>query len=300
MRLKYILYLSIAIAAGCLIYMTIRLFPEGILEKALPEVQSINVEMIKIVGDRADIDMMIVVYNPTPFSFSVDSMSYLIGLGDQEALRSRSPKRFRIVAKDTASIILSFSVNIKRLLSTVEKLYAEGKDRAYYTLVVTLHDVPEFMKRDSLNFRIRRMAPIVIPPRIRLRKMDVDKTERSSLIADIEVEIVNKNAFSFGLEDVEYMLQIDDDDWLRGTETDGFYVPSRGSEIAVFPIEIKPLETGKTALDMTTKGDDATYAFKMNANIISDFKIFSHSRIQLQANGKLKELTGDVQRDQTE
>jgi len=287
MRLKYIFYLSIVLAAGYLMYTLVRLFPEKILGKALPEIQSVNVEVIRVVGDRADVDMKIVVYNPTPFSLSIDSLSYLVYLGSRETVRSRQPERFHIVAKDTAAIYLSLSVNIKTLLSTGGQFEAEGKDNAYYTLVVTLHDVPEFINRDSLNFRIRKMAPVVIPPRIRLRKVDVEKSGH----ADIEVEVVNKNAFSFGLDDLEYMLQIDDNDWLKGTETGGFYVPAMGSDVAVLPIEIKP------SFDAFAKEDDATYDFRMNATIISDFKILSHSRIQLQADGKLKDLTGGGRRD---
>lgn len=289
--LKILLFLIIAVAVGYFIYFFIRLLSdETIREKIIPEARKIKIDMIRLYEDRADIEMTVVISNPVPVSLTIDSLSYRIFLAEEEIVNSTVPGRVEIKPNDTASTVLSFSVDDQKLLSIAERMEAAGKDSAEYRVKATLHDIPEFLGKDSLNFQFRKILPLIIPPQISVKKIDVEKIGLSSVNANIELEIVNKNAFSFGFDNITYMLKIGNNDWVKSSGESSFYAPAKGTERALFPLEVNPGEAAKAIFELFTKGEDVSYGFRMRANVISDLEMLEDSPVELEAGGKLQDL----------
>lgn len=298
---KIIFSVIVVVLLAGLIYLIVRFHPSDkeVADYVMPQIQLVQMQITSLTADRADMQMNVVIDNPAPIGLHIDSLYYIVSIEDNEVVESTYPDAVQIEANDTTSISLPLTIYYDTLQSVLDALEQQGKDSVVYKISATIFSDMDIIPEDKIEVEVEKLLPLIKPPEIDVTDLSVEDVGFSGATIVVEALVDNKNVYSLSFEDMDYSLQIEDNEAIEGHKSEVINIPAKDSAQVTIPVEIDFKEMGKGLIDLIRKGDDLTYNFILKTALVSDEHILQESEITLNATGSLKELK-EVVKEQKE
>lgn len=148
--------------------------------------------------------------------------------------------------------------------------------------------------KDKLNMSVEKRLPLIRIPEIEIKDLQVNDLGLSGAKLNVEALVKNKNVFPISFRDMDYSVEIEENDPVEGHKPGTVHIPAKGAATITVPAELDLKEMGKSLVDLIRKGGDVSYNFDMNTEMVSDAEIMKDSEIRLNASAKLKTVVDAV------
>ncbi|QCR22557.1 LEA type 2 family protein [Pontibacter sp. SGAir0037] len=283
------LLIGLIVLAG-IIYAIVRFkkSDKSIADYVVPELRVANIQITNLTGEKADMQMSMIIDNPAPVGIRIDSLHYIIYIEDNEVARTTYPDSLQIEASDSTSFSLPLTLYFNKLQRIFNTYEEQGRDSVNYKIHATIFSDMAVIPKDKLNIDIEKRLPLIYPLKLEVADIGVENLSFSGATLKTDIVIRNKNAFALGFRDMSYSVQLEDNESVDGSKPGTVNIPPKSSTTISIPAEVNFKEMGKNLIDLIRKGDDVQYNFQLNTELISESDILQNSKINLNASGSLK------------
>ncbi|MGV3586019.1 MAG: LEA type 2 family protein [Adhaeribacter sp.] len=265
-----------------------------IVDYVVPELKLAQIQVTNLTAEKADMKMNMLLDNPGPVGFSLDSLFYTVSIEGNEIARTTYPDSLRLEARDSTTVELPLTIYHDKLADLLKRLEQEGRDSATYAINATIFTDMALIPKDKLNMKIEKRLPVIRIPEIKVTDIKMKDVGLRGATMVVETSIKNKNVYPMRFTDMNYRVQVDNNGWMEGSKPGTINIPAKSTAPLTIPLEIKLKEMGKNALDLIRKGTDVHYDLRMNTKLASDAQVLKESKISLTSSGKLKTVVDAV------
>ena len=282
---------GIVILAGIL-YLIIYFQRPGneVADKVVPQLELAHMQITSLTAERADMQMNMIIDNPAPVGFNIDSLSYTISIEGHNLINSTYPDPLQLEANDTTMVSLPLTIYYDKLQSVLDKLEEEGRDSVDYKINATIFSDAALIPNDEFELEVEKKMPLIRIPEIRVTDLSVENLSFSGALIQVETFIVNENVFPIGFEDMHYSFQLEDNETIEGHKPEAVSIEAKDSATITIPVELNFKEMGKGLIDLIKEGGDLQYDYWLRTTLTSDAHMLEDSEMILNASGTLKEL----------
>jgi LEA14-like dessication related protein len=213
-------------------------------------------------------------------------MKYKVSLFDKAYLQSQ--RYIGMLLRGYGTDTLDFSLKIP-YVTIIKDLKAERKkgDSASYSINISLQYSTALGKAEM---PITKSAKIKIPqpPELEVVEIKYKKVHLKSILADAKIKIINYSDVNLSIKEMSYSMKILEQGNLQGTYTEPIHIKPNGTTYINLPIEINPINLGKTIFEMIINKDTYDYTLTMNAILESTDLLKESFHIDLIKNGKME------------
>jgi len=267
---------------------------KSVADYVVPELKMGQMQVTNLTAEKADMKMNMLIDNPAPVGFSVDSLYYTVSIEGNEIARTTYPDSLRLEARDSTTVELPLTLYHDKLADVLKSLEQQGRDSALYTINATIFTDMALIPKDKLNMKVEKRLPLIRIPEIHVTDIKMKDVGFKGATMVVETSIKNDNVFPIRFSDMNYRVQVDNNGWMEGSKPGTVNIPAKGTTTMTIPMDVKLKEMGKNALDLIRKGTDVHYDFRMNTKLASDSQVLKESNIALNSSGQLKTVIDAV------
>lgn len=257
----------------------------------VPKISFQQMQLTNLTPERADVKMRMIIDNPGPIGFKIDSLFYIISIADQEVARTTYPDTLRLKAKDSTELTLPLTLYYDKLKNVTDRLANQGQDSVMYRVNATIFSTTKLIPKDKFNLKVEKKLPLVTVPDVKITNLKVNDLKLKGATMQVEAAVRNRNVFPISFKDLAYSVQIEDNEAVEGTKPGVVNIPAKGSSSFTIPVQLTFKEMGKTVLDIIREGKDVNYNVKLKTELTSESDIIKNSKINMNTTGKLKTIT---------
>lgn len=155
------------------------------------------------------------------------------------------PDAVQLETNDTTTISLPLTAYYDTLESVLEALEQQGKDSVVYKINATIFSDMDIIPKGKFDVEVEKLLPLIRIPEINVTDLSVEDIGFSGTTLVMEALVNNKNVFPFGFEDMDYSLQIEDNEVIEGHKFGVINVSAKDTAQVTIPVEIDFWEMGK-------------------------------------------------------
>lgn len=285
------LVIGLAVLAG-IIYTVVKFkrSDKKVADYVVPKLSLTQMQLTNLTADRADVKMKMIIDNPAPIGFTIDSLYYVVSIADQEVARTTYPDTLRLDAKDSTKVTLPLTLYYKKLKNVTDKLAQQGQDSVMYQVNATIFSATKLLPQDKFNLKVEKKLPLVTVPEVKITDLKVNDLKLKGATMQVSATVQNRNVFYLGLKDLAYTVKIEDNEPVEGNKPGTIDIPAKGTANFTIPVELTFKEMGKTLVDLIKEGKDVNYNMQLKSELVTKSDILQDSKINLNTTGKLKTL----------
>lgn len=256
----------------------------------LPRLTIAHVNITNLAAEKVDMQLGLLIDNPSPVSLRADSLFYRVYIAGNEIMKTTYPDPVELEAGDSATVSLPLTIYHDRLLELLNRLEQEGRDSAEYKIVVTVFSDSKLIPDQGLDVDLKKDLPVIKLPEVKLTDLKIDKAGIPESTIAVALRVYNGNRFPLGFRKMNYRLQIDDNEALEGSKQEDVHIPAGDTVSVAVPVSIDLGGMGESFIDLIREGQDLSYRFTMNSEVISNLKPLNNSKLQLEMTGNLQDI----------
>ncbi len=260
----------------------------------VPKLTLTQMQLTNLTAQRADVKMKMIIDNPAPVGFSIDSLYYVVSIAGQEVARTTYPDSLRLEAKDSTQVTLPLTLYYDKLKELTDRLANEGQDSVTYRVNATIFSTTKLIPKDKFNLQVEKKLPLVTVPEIKITDLKVKDLKFKGATLQVETAVRNRNVFALGFKDMSYTIKIEDNEAIEGSKPGTVNIPAKGTATFTIPVQLTFKEMGKTLIDLVKEGKDVSYDLKLRTELVSQSNLIKDSKINLSSSGKLKTVLDAV------
>ncbi|MDQ3291040.1 MAG: LEA type 2 family protein [Bacteroidota bacterium] len=260
----------------------------------VPKLTMTSMQLTNLTAERADVKMGMIIDNPAPIGFTIDSLFYTVSIADQQVARTTYPDTLRLEAKDSTKLTLPLTLYYDKLKEVTDRLAQQGQDSVNYRVNATIFSKTKLIPKDKFNLTVEKRLPLVTIPEVKITDIKINDLKFKGATMQVEAMVRNRNVFALGLKDMAYTMKIEDNEPIEGNKPGTIDIPAKGTTNFTIPVELTFKEMGKTIIDFVKEGKDLSYNLKLNTEVVTKSNILRDSKINLTSSGKLKTVLDAV------
>lgn len=240
--------------------------------------------------DKTTLDFEMIIDNPMPVGFTIDSFTYEVSIADYAVFRSTYPKTIDFEGNDSNFIMLPITMYMDTLTYVLDSLKMSGTDstmygvKGYFYAEIPLLDERKFEYDQEVKAPLYKM-PVTRIKDWHLKDLDLGETE---LVFDLEIQ--NYNVFPYEFKNIEYEIDLGNNMVFDGALMDKVMVGARDTSLISMPVHIDNSELLDAAWEYIKKGDDIRYDFWSRMEQVGKSNAIKDSPMILRARGRLSEV----------
>lgn len=143
---------------------------------------------------------------------------------------------------------------------------------------------------NNFDLEIEKKLPLIQMPEINISSVKVGDIGLSETTLDLTIHIKNPNVFSFALKNVDFQLQLSDNEVLKGKYDGVINLPPKGSEEFTSVITLSLSDATKSLFELIRKGEDLKFSFDMTSTMDSESELIEAGKMRLKVQGNIKDL----------
>lgn len=227
-----------------------------IADYVVPKIAFRQMQLTNLTPERADVKMRMIIDNPAPIGFKIDSLFYVVFIADQEVARTTYPDTLRLKAKDSTELTLPLTLYYDKLKDVTDRLANQGQDSVLYRINATIFSTTKLIPKDKFNLKVEKKLPLITVPDVKITNIKVNDLKLKGATMQVEAAVRNRNVFPISFKDLAYSVQIEDNEAVEGNKPGIVKIPANGSASFTIPVQLTFKEMGKTVLDVIRKGKD--------------------------------------------
>ena len=237
---------------------------------------NINFEQVDLIFDLA-------VENKNPVSLKLAGVEYDLKIENQSLVSGTTAQAIKISANSTSQVQLPITLKFEDLKNLPGELW--NKDKIAYQLQSIFNiDVP-LIGNYAIPVSTKGELPIPKIPDIRIRDISVKNISFISAELVARIEMNNPNDFDMGVSNLNYQLNINQENWGQGKITNNINISRKGKGLVSIPLKINFLTAGMSVYDIVVNKKPVEYQLKGNATINSSLELLKNYNMPLDISG---------------
>lgn len=208
----------------------------------VPRIKGTVVTVSGFTKEKTTLELKFMVDNPAPVGVTVDSMTYIVFIGEKEVMRDSYSKSNTLKANDSSLIAFPLVVNNKRLEKQLKELRNKGIDSVEYRVNFNFYTQIPFMKGKAIPYVYSKYAPLYMIPETELSKIKIEKAGIKNAKLLLTLKMINPNVFPYKFKNSRYKFQLDDEQVAEGVFKQLVVIPSKGENEFIVPVELKTVK----------------------------------------------------------
>lgn len=257
-----------------------------------PKLAMSNVNITNISDDAIHMNVMLLIDNPLPVSFSAKKLNYTLSIAGQEVMKDAYQKPITVKSGDSTVVTLPAKLMAEKLTHVLKGLEAKGIDSTDYQLKSSFElDVPILGER-TFTVTSTKKLPTFYIPKIKVEDLDLGHIGLKHTDLAAKVSIQNKNKFPFTFTDTHYTIKINGKLIADGDQKEPILIKKQATTPVVFPVTMKPGQ----ALSLLPKAlfdkKDTHYEIDFRAKILEKEgnALIKNSKIAAKITGTLDDI----------
>lgn len=254
-----------------------------------PTLELANMTITKLTKEEVNMSMDVLLDNPLPFGFEIDSFTFALAIGGKEVVSSTYPDPLELNGYDRTVVSMPISAEQQLLLGTLKELDNKGVDSVVYGVDVAFTKKFPLIGERPLSFHVERYLPLFLLPGVEVKDLDLQKLGLNDTRLLLALELTNENNGSIAIRDTKVTLRVGDDRVLTTKVDSVICIPAKDKVDISLPLRIDLGEALGTMMKFLLQPGTA-YQFQLDAIVVSDSKTTNGTVIHVQRDGVLKEL----------
>lgn len=248
-----------------------------------PQVEITKIAITGLSFEEADLLFDIKINNPNSIGISMAGFDYDLHLNNTSFLKGDRNKKMEIIANGDATIQLPLSLNYQNIYKTYQNL--KDADDINYTL------------NTGFSFDLPFLGPVRIPvsksgkfptlklPSISLHAIKLNRLTLTGADFNIGIKVDNPNTWSVLLNNLDYTLNINGSQWIKGKTTNQVNIPSKQNNIINIPLSLSFLEIGSSVYSLISNGKGLNYSLTGSAKLGSSLEMLGQFDLPFNKSG---------------
>ncbi len=236
-------------------------------------------------------DMQMLIDNPSPFGFKVDSFTYDFYIADFRVFSSTYPEPIDFNNLDSSYIMIPITMWNDTLTYVLDSLKKSGMENTTYKVKGSYYaDIP-LLKEREFEYDQSFEGPLYKIPATKLIDWDYVGIEDGNATIDFTLRIVNFNVFPYEFKDMEYKVALGKRNRVfEGKKMGRIDIPKEDSVDLVLPVVMDISKLGGAFLQYIGEGDQLTYDFYSKLILTSESNTIKDSPMELFSTGNLETI----------
>lgn len=279
----------VIVLAAILAFIMLQNPSKGIKDFIIPQLNFSGITVNEISPDKAQLTLHVHMTNPSPIGISIDSLDYVIFIDSTEVVKSTYTDSLDI-GRGKTSFSLPLTIFYHKLTHVIDAHDQIGLDSANYTIIAKAHMHNRLLPINNFDLEIEKKLPLIQMPEINISSVKVGDIGLSETTLDLTIHIKNPNVFSFALKNVDFQLQLSDNEVLKGKYDGVINLPPKGSEEFTSVITLSLSDATKSLFELIRKGEDLKFSFDMTSTMDSESELIEAGKMRLKVQGNIKDL----------
>ncbi len=236
------------------------------IETIKPTARLLGTRLTNINFQQADLEFDVAIKNQNPFSLKLASIEYDLRVAEHSLVSGITGEGIKVKKSSTSTLALPVTLKFDDLKKISGELWES--DQLAYQLNTYINIELPIIGNHTIPYAKKGELPVPKLPRVRLNNLKIQKLNLASAELLAEVEIDNPNAFDLGLKNFNYSLNINRQNWGKGTSSNPTSIPKRGKGSLNIPLKINLLSMGKSVYGIIE--GNQTFNYQLQGDITMD------------------------------
>ena len=252
-------------------------------ETIKPTAKLVGTRLAGIDFDKVDLVFDLAVENKNPIALKLAGLEYDVKIENQSLVSGVTAKGIKIKANATSTVPLPVTLKFADLKKLPGEIW--GKDRLAYQLNTKFNLKLPVIGNYAIPVSTSGELPVPKLPGIKLSDVKIKKMNFTSAELVAQVEVNNPNDFKLALNQFDYALKINQQNWGQGNITQKSTIPRKGTGIIEIPVKLNLLSIGSTAYSLLQKKAPLQYELKGNAMLDTDLDLLKNVKLPVDIKG---------------
>ena len=252
-------------------------------ETIKPTAKLVGTRLAGIDFDKVDLVFDLAVENKNPVALKLAGLEYDVKIENQSLVSGVTAKGIKIKANSTSAVALPVTLKFADLKKLPGEIW--GKDRLAYQLDTKFNLKLPVIGNYAIPVSTSGELPVPKLPGIKLSDVKIKKMNLTSAELVAQVEVSNPNDFKLALNQFDYALKINQQNWGQGNITRKSTIPRKGTGIIEIPVKLNLLNIGSAAYSLLQKRAPLQYELKGNAMLDTDLDLLKNIKLPVDIKG---------------
>mgnify|MGYP001828535879 FL=1 len=249
-----------------------------------PTAKLTGTRLANINFDQADLVFDLAIDNQNPVAIDIAGLKYDLKIEDQSLVSGVTAEGLRIDAASSSTVQLPVTLKFNDLKKFPGELWK--KDSFSYQLdtqfIVNLPVIGEY------PIPVSKQGELPVPkiPSVRLKTVNINKLSFQTADLVARVEINNPNAFDLGLSKLNYRLQINQQQWAKGSVKQLSPIPKKSAGTIDIPVSLDLLSAGRAAYTVLMEKQPVAYQLTGDVTLDTGIDMLRNFQLPLDVSGK--------------
>ncbi len=251
-----------------------------------PTVSVADIKLDRLSFEQVTLLFDIEITNPNLMAVNLAGFDYDLGMNNKSLVQGNQKKGLKIAAQSESMVQLPVTLNFKDLYQSINEL--RRRDNADYilSLGVTI-EAPLLGSEHRLSINKQGQIPLPKLPAISLDALELKRLGFSGADLTVKVKVENPNAFDFGMNSINFSLQIAGAQWLNQKSTNQQKILAKKNGILSFPISLNFFEIGPSVLKLLKSSEPLDYDVEGEVEFNTSLPLIGVTKVPFALSGKV-------------
>ncbi len=230
-----------------------------------PTAKVTGTRLANISFEQVDLVFDLAVENKNPITLDLAGLDYDLKIENQSLVSGVTAKAVKLKANATSPVQLPVTLKFDDLKKLPGELW--NKDKLAYDLQTTFNINLPAIGNYAIPVSKQGELPVPKTPDIKIKDVKVKNLSFTNAELVAQVEVSNPNDFDLGVSNLNYQLNVNQQNWGQGKINKSSNIPKRGKGIVEIPVKLDLLNAGKSAYNALVNKAPVKYQFTGNAEL---------------------------------
>ncbi len=224
-----------------------------------PTAKVTGTRLANITFEQVDLVFDLAVDNKNPITLDLAGLDYDLKIENQSLVSGVTAKAVKLKANSTSPVQLPVTLKFDDLKKLPGELW--NKDKLAYDLQTTFNINLPVIGNYAIPVSKQGELPVPKTPDIKIKDVKVKNLSFTNAELVAQVEVSNPNDFDLGVSNLNYQLNVNQQNWGQGKINKSSNIPKRGKGIVEIPVKLNLLNAGKSAYNALVNKEPVKYQF---------------------------------------
>jgi LEA14-like dessication related protein len=249
-----------------------------------PTAKLTGTRLANISFDQADLVFDLAIDNQNPVAIDLAGLKYNLKVEDQSLVSGVTAEGLRIDAASRSTVQLPVTLKFDDL----KKLPGELWKKDSFTYQLDTQFIANLPVIGEYPIPVSKQGELPVPkiPSVRLKTVNINKLSFQTADLVARVEINNPNAFDLGLSKLNYRLQINQQQWAKGSVKQLSPIPKKSAGTIDIPVNLDLLTAGRAAYTALMEKQPVAYQLTGDVTLDTGIEMLRNFQLPLDVSGK--------------
>jgi LEA14-like dessication related protein len=246
-------------------------------------VQEIRIERLSFTS--ADLLCNLTVKNPNPVGLRLSRFEYDLLIEGSSFIAGVQESGLQIQAEGSSPVELPLNIVYKNLYEGFRAL--TGRDAAEYRLKLSFSFQVPVLGDVTVPVTTEGELPLLRIPSVRVKSLKLARIGLTTADLTLIVLLENPNPLSLDLSSLEYLLTMNDAEWISGRSLTPMHVSEKDEGQISIPISLNFVQIGRSVYNLLTQDSELEYAFQGNVRFTTSMPVMGEVLFPFESRGKI-------------